>query len=149
MAVPPGHAAMLELYGPGCFNDFLWINEDGCANVWLDIQTCSRRASEMLSRKKIPELRSVLAGFGATPADVIQWGSTDNADSLFWIPSGAPDEWPTVIVEAGQLRLLLIEKPSPDVVRGLLDRTLNCPFFPSEFWEPVPVFERWQSGKEG
>ncbi|WP_189941924.1 hypothetical protein [Streptomyces aurantiogriseus] len=139
---------MLELYGPGCFNDFLWINEDGGPTAWLDIQACSREASEMLSRKKITDIRSVLAGFGAVPADVIQWGSTDNADSLFWIPAGAPDKWPTLIVEAGQLRLQLIEKPSPEVVLGLLDGTLHCPFFPPEFREPVPTFQRWQGERE-
>ncbi|MEU1182322.1 hypothetical protein ABZ464_32725 [Streptomyces sp. NPDC005820] len=147
--LPPGYTALLEVYGPGCFNDFFWIYEDGCPNPWLDIRARSRKTSEILAGKQIPEIRSTLTEFDSDPSRLIQWGVTDNADSVFWIPVGAPDEWPTIIVEAGQLSFQLLQQPSPDIVLGLLDGTLRCPFFPPEFRSNGPVFERWVEEADG
>ncbi|MGW0993221.1 hypothetical protein [Streptomyces sp. NPDC002520] len=143
LLIPPSHAAMLEIYGPGCFNDFLWIYENGRPDIWPNIAARSRESSKILSGKEIPDIRSVLSRFGATPDELIEWGGTDNADSLFWVPVGTEDRWPTLIVEAGQLDFIMIEEQSPEVILSFLEGTLDCPFFPVEFIEQGPVFEGW------
>ncbi|MFD0723417.1 hypothetical protein [Streptomyces globosus] len=140
---------MLELYGPGCFSDFLWIYENSRPDIWPNIGARSRESSEILSGKDIPNIRSAVGRLGVTPGDLIQWGSTDNADSLFWVPVGSEDRWPTIIIEAGQLDFMLIEGQSPAVVLGLLEGTLNCRFFPVEFRDFDPLFERWSGGQVG
>jgi hypothetical protein len=71
---------------------------------------------------------------------LIQWGGTDNADSLFWIPAGEPDRWSTLIVEAGQLSHLVVPGTVPDLLLGLLTGTLECPVFPEDFPSPSPEF---------
>lgn len=149
LVIPPSHTVMLELYGPGCFNDFLWIYENSHPDIWPNIGARSRESSEILSGKDIPNIRAIMGRLGATPGDLIQWGSTDNADSLFWIPVGPEDRWPTLIIEAGQLDFLVIEEQSPAVVLGLLEGTLDCPFFPVEFRDSDPLFERWSGGQVG
>lgn len=148
VVIPPSHEAMLELYGPGCFNDFLWIYENSRPDIWPNIGARSRESSEILSGKEIPDIRSVMGRVGAAPADLIQWGSTDNADSFFWIPAGPADGWPTLIIEAGQLEFMVIEAPSPAVVLGLLEGTFDCPFFPVEFKESEVIFDGWSDGHE-
>ncbi|MFF8442906.1 hypothetical protein ACF07U_18840 [Streptomyces californicus] len=149
MVVPQSHTAMLDVYGPGCFNDFLWIYDRARADVWPDIGARSRESAEILAGKEIPAIRSVTGRLGAAPEDLIQWGGTDNADSLFWIPVGEPESWPTLLVEAGHLAFLLVEEPSPSVILGLLAGTLECPFFPPDFREAEPSFERWRGeGRE-
>ncbi|MFJ9020743.1 hypothetical protein ACIRPU_12260 [Streptomyces sp. NPDC102259] len=148
MVLPSSHAELLEVYGPGCFNDFFWIYDDGCPNTWLDIRARSQKATQILSGKRIPEIRAVLDEFELDPSSMIQWGVTDNADYVFYIPSGVPDEWPTLIVEAGQLSFQLLQQSAPEILLGLLDRTLTCPFFSVEFFETVPTFQRWQEEAE-
>ncbi|MEW5628854.1 hypothetical protein [Streptomyces hydrogenans] len=143
MTVPPLHARLLEVYGPGSFNDFLWIFEQGCSNPWLDIDTLSRRAADILSKKKIPEIRSIVADFKSDLSHLIQWGATDNADEIFWIPTGHPEDWPTLIVQAGQLEFQLIRRSSLEVLHGLIGGELRCPFFPEDFLRHRPTFERW------
>ncbi|MET9856364.1 hypothetical protein ABZY57_25905 [Streptomyces sp. NPDC006450] len=143
-AVPPSHAELVKRYGAGCFDDFLWIYEEECPNEYLDIGQQTREAYDILSQADIPEIRSMLNEFGAVPEELIQWGRTDNADSLFWIPSGAPEDWPTLIVSAGQLDFLLVRSTSPGVVLGLLERSIRCSFVPAEFFDTAPTFERWR-----
>ncbi|MGW1268556.1 hypothetical protein [Streptomyces sp. NPDC002491] len=135
---------LLKAYGPGCFNDFFWVYGNPCPNPWLDIRTRSQQASKILSGKRIPEIRQTVSEFKIDPSDIIQWGVTDNSDYVFYIPSGVPDDWPTLIVEAGQLRFQLLRQPVSDILLGFLDGTLHCPFFPAEFFETVPIFQRWQ-----
>ncbi|MFJ8868112.1 hypothetical protein ACIRD6_20400 [Streptomyces sp. NPDC102473] len=138
---------MLEIYGPGCFNDFLWIYENSRPDIWPNVKARSRESSEILAGKEILQISSVLGRFGVTPDDLIQWGSTDNADSLFWIPVGQVDHWPTLIVEAGQLDFVVIEEQSPDIVLSLLEGALDCPFFPAEYGDCGPSFEAWSGGE--
>jgi len=143
LTLPLSHARLLEAYGPGSFNDFLWIYEQDCPNPWLDITQRSRETTRLLSRKQIPEIRSLLSHFGSNPSLLIQWGATDNADEIFWIPEGDPEEWPTLIVEAGQLSFQIVRQNSLELLLGLLEGTLDCPFFPEEFLTHPPAFERW------
>jgi hypothetical protein len=51
-------------------------------------------------------------------------------------------------VETGKLRFQLMRQSSPDVVLGLREGTLGCPFFPPDFWEPVPEFRPWSGERE-
>jgi hypothetical protein len=142
-AIPPDHTSMIDLYGPGCFNDFLWIYENAHPDVWPNIGARSRASVDIFSSKEIPNVRTAVERCGGSVGDVIQWGSTDNADSFFWIPVGPREHWPTLIVEAGQLNFMVIEEQSSAVVLGLLDGTLSCPFFPPEIVEVAPRFEEW------
>ncbi|MGW6686049.1 hypothetical protein [Streptomyces sp. NPDC054961] len=141
--IPPGHAAMLDVYGPGSFNDFLWIYGNSNPEIWPNIEMRTRASSAMFIQNDLSGVRSALAGFDVDPGELIEWGGTDNADCLFWIPSGQADSWPTLIIEAGQLDFMVIEESSPEVVLRFLEGRLNCPFFPAEFIDRPPEFESW------
>ncbi|OEJ33444.1 hypothetical protein BGK67_20805 [Streptomyces subrutilus] len=136
---------MLDIYGPGSFNDFLWIYGDSHPEIWANIETRTRASSKILAAKEIPQIRSLLTESNLTPADLIEWGGTDNADCLFWIPTGPADTWPTLIVEAGQLDFVVIETSSPEVILSFLEGNLDCPFFPAEFTDCEPSFEGWSA----
>ncbi|MFG2294993.1 hypothetical protein [Streptomyces sp. NPDC048603] len=141
--IPPSHAAMLDVYGPGRFNDFLWIYGNSNSEIWPDIEARTKASSAILAGKKIPGIRAALTKFGISPDELIEWGATDNADCLFWVPTGQADAWPTLIVEAGQLDYTVVEASSPDVVLRFLEGRLDCPFFPAESTSRFPEFESW------
>ncbi|GAA3394846.1 hypothetical protein GCM10017752_41810 [Streptomyces roseoviridis] len=78
---------MLEKYGPGCFNDFLWIYENSEPGIRPNIEARTREASEILAGVTAPVGRHLAREFGVSLADLVQWGSTDNADWLSGYPS--------------------------------------------------------------
>ncbi|MFE4548584.1 hypothetical protein [Streptomyces sp. NPDC056785] len=139
-AIPAGHQEMTDLYGAGSFDNFVSVYERRCLNLHLDIDENTRLSAVFMTAKSIPALRRALQDFGTGPEDLVQWGGTDNADSLYWIPAGPPDEWPTLIVEAGQLDFMVVPLGSPSVILGLLNGTLTCSFFPEDFPSAEPHF---------
>lgn len=138
--VPPSHRALTGTYGTGCFDEFLWIYADGAENHHLDIASRTESARSLLGGKSIPEIRAALHTFGVTPADLVQWGGTDNGDSLLWLPVGEPDQWPTIVVEAGQLSFTVLSGTSTAVLVGLLTRAATAEPFPEDFPSDFPDF---------
>ncbi|OQQ17824.1 hypothetical protein B0675_12490 [Streptomyces sp. M41(2017)] len=138
--LPQSHGALVDAYGTGCFDEFLWIFAAGADNANLDIEIATGAMRSILDSKAAPDLREALARHQSEPGDLIQWGTTDNGDPLLWIPDGDPADWPTVIIQAGQLEFIVSSRTSTGVVLDLLTRELQPPFFPEDFPSSRPVF---------
>lgn len=139
-AVPADHHELMHAYGVGCFDEFLWVFADGAPNGNLDIAENTRRLRSILRDKSLPWLSRVLEEYPFSPHDLIQWGVTDNGDMLAWITSGEPEDWPTVIIQAGQLAAVVSPASSTTTVLHLLTGALRVPFFPSDFPSRRPEF---------
>ncbi|MBC2908242.1 hypothetical protein [Streptomyces cupreus] len=131
---------MTDTYGAGCFDEFLWIFAQGASNGHLDIAEQTGQMRSLLRGKVVPGLGPVLEEYRAESGDLVQWGVTDNADLLAWIPAGDPDHWPTVIIQAGRLGAVVTARSSADTVLGLLTGALRVPFFPDDFPSERPSF---------
>jgi hypothetical protein len=129
-----------RVYGFGCFDEFLWIFADGASNSHLDITEGTRQMQSTFQGRALDELSRVLDEYEAVPQDLIQWGVTENADLLAWIPRGDPESWPTVIIQAGYLASVVSQKSSIATVVHLLTGSLRVPFFPSDFPSEHPEF---------
>jgi hypothetical protein len=138
--IPESHYDLVRTYGTGCFDDFLWIFAMGADNANLDIESSTGVMQSILRAKGAPDLREVLARYGVKPQDMIQWGSTDNGDSLLWIPAGEPENWPTIVIQAGQLAFVSSPRSSTGVVLDILTGELNIGFFPDDFPSDHPEF---------
>ncbi|MEV1007565.1 hypothetical protein [Streptomyces sp. NPDC049881] len=138
--VPDGHRRLVDAYGVGCFDEFLWIYGAGAGNPHLDIGAATDTVRSLLRGKDIPALRDVLRPYGLVPEALVQWGGTDNGDALLWLPAGPPDAWPTLIVEAGQLDLAVVERDSTGVVLDLLTGASHVRIFPNDFPSARPQF---------
>jgi hypothetical protein len=138
--LPADHRELTRTYGTGCFDEFLWIFADGAANARLDIRHQTEQLRSTLHGKPLDALRGVLNEQGACPGDLIQWGVTDNADVLAWIAVGEPDDWPTVIIQAGQLGAVVSREGSIATLLRLLTGSLRVPFFPEDFPSERPEF---------
>ncbi|TDC27142.1 hypothetical protein E1265_02365 [Streptomyces sp. 8K308] len=138
--VPDSHRALVDAYGVGCFDEFLWIYGVGAENPHLDIAAATEVTRTILRGKPIPRIRAALAAHGLDTDDLVQWGGTDNGDVLLWVPVGAPDAWPTLIVEAGQLDFALVAESSTRVILGLLTGSLRVRCFPEDFPSERPEF---------
>lgn len=138
--IPPSHRRLTEAYGTGCFDEFLWIYADGADNLNLDIAASTESTRSILRDKDIPEIRDALSPYGLVPEDLVQWGGTDNGDSLLWLAVGEPDDWPTIIVEAGQLSFSVVSETSTTILLGLLTRAVVASPFPDDFPSGRPQF---------
>jgi hypothetical protein len=138
--IPDDYRRLLGIYGPGCFDEFLWVFAGGVENGHLDILERSKEVRSILGRKVIPILQDVLDEFGATVDDLVQWGITDNADLLVWIAKGSPEDWPTLIVQAGQLNVFVSSAKATETLVGLLTGSMRPGFFPEDFPSDSPRF---------
>lgn len=99
VTLPDDHRALLDTYGPGAFDDFLWLLAPGAEERHLDLV---EQASVRLEA-----LRSLAAGGEVVPYDVdggelLPWAVTDNGDVCFWrcSPRHDPERWGVVVNEA-------------------------------------------------
>ncbi|MFD4261265.1 hypothetical protein ACFWR9_27470 [Streptomyces sp. NPDC058534] len=140
ITIPASHKALIETYGTGCFDEFLWIFAEGAQSGQLDIPERTRDLRTVLQRKKLNAIHDDLGEQKFDADDLIQWGVTDNADLLTWIARGSPEEWPTAIIQAGQLRAVVSPRSSTATVLDLLTRATVVPFFPPDFPADRPEF---------
>jgi hypothetical protein len=138
--VPESHLRLSHAYGAGCFDEFLWVFAGSSENEYLDIEAATAQTRSVLRSKQIPEVRHTLREFEMVPERLIQWGVTDNADVLLWIPAGDPEDWPTVVLQAGQLDFVVARRSSTGLVLDLMTRALRIPFFPDDFPSSRPRF---------
>lgn len=139
-AIPGNHHDLVRAYGTGCFDEFLWIFAMGADNAHLDIDTATSATQSALRDKDVSALREALSRRHATPEELIQWGVTDNGDSLLWIPTGDPEDWPTIVIQAGQLDFVISPRSSTGVLLDLLTGELHLRFFPDDFPSSAPEF---------
>ncbi|WP_399888133.1 hypothetical protein ACGH7X_25025 [Streptomyces sp. BBFR51] len=140
MAVPASHRALVETYGTGCFDEFLWIFAEDAPGGRLDIAERTRALRAILRGRELYAIHDVLGERGLSADELVQWGVTDNADLLVWITRGEPEEWPTAIIQAGQLRAVVSPRSSTATVLDLLTRATVVPFFPPDFPGDRPEF---------
>ncbi|MET9402414.1 hypothetical protein [Kitasatospora sp. NPDC002965] len=138
--IPRSHRALIDAYGPGCFDEFLWVFAEGSARPGSDIVRQTEEARQLLRDYPEPDLPALLAEHGLTTDDLVQWAVTDNADLLFWLPVGEPDDWPTLVVQAGRLRFAQLPLSSPGVLLALLSGTVRLALFPDDFPSERPEF---------
>jgi hypothetical protein len=138
--LPEDHRALTQAYGPGCFDEFLWVFAVGAENKHLDVGECSRELRSLLQRRNVPLLKEVLREHDAGIGDLVQWGVTDNADILAWIARGPAGSWPTVIIQAGQLDAVVTPRKYIEVLLDLLTGSMRVRFFPADFPSDRPEF---------
>ncbi len=138
--LPSDYRRLIETYGVGCFDEFLWIYGDVEDNPNLDLRTRSAAARSDLAEHGSPSFRARLAALGISSDELMKWGATDNGDWLMWVTAGSPDSWPTLILEVRQRDLLLVPRTSTGVILDLLTGELTTSIFPDDFPSGRPSF---------
>lgn len=94
LALPADYKALIDEYGAGSFDDFLWVFEPYHDNQFLDLlwQTPNHlRVLRTLVEDGGGEEPYLLR---SEPGGLVSWGLTDNGDMCFWhVTSRDPSEW--------------------------------------------------------
>lgn len=100
--LPADYVELIEVYGSGQFDEYLYLLEPFCFNPYYDL------VREYRDRRDA--LRMLFGEGGPRPAEltdpenqVIPWASTDNGEYLYWLvrPGVDPNDW-TVLVNEGR-----------------------------------------------
>jgi hypothetical protein len=134
--LPSDYIELIETYGGGRFEHYLWLLEPFSANEFYDlVRSAGERAEafEMLwsSGEEKPS-------FLDAPAQrLLPWASTDNGEFAYWLvsPGVPPDRWPVVVNEARGEDWARYDLGCVAFLLATLRRTVVCDIF----WDDYPA----------
>ena len=149
--LPSAYRRMVETYGSGCIDGFLWLLTPTTNNRHLrledqvQVQTEALLALrgdlvEALPTNVSPSPESVPYPIFPEPGGLLPWLITDNGDVVYWATRGAPDTWSVVTQSprAGHWQEFALQ--SDEWLAQLLRRELVIRSFPDDFPAPEHHF---------
>ncbi|GAA4035237.1 hypothetical protein GCM10022247_70940 [Allokutzneria multivorans] len=99
-ALPTDYVQLIERYGGGQFDGYLWLLEPGSSSDY-DLAEITEEREEALEYLW-NEGEAKPAVLDAPGVRAIAWGSTDNGEYLYWLarPGDDPDAWTVLVNEA-------------------------------------------------
>jgi hypothetical protein len=131
--VPDDYKRLVELYGPGCFANFIWVHDPRSDNPSLNFakQVDIRLDAFRVLRSQHPD--EVAFKLFPEPGGFLPWGATDNGDVLGWLTSGSVDRWRVLVAAARDARIAEYPLNMTAFLHGVLTREIVCPIFPTDF----------------
>jgi hypothetical protein len=131
--LPVDYRALVDTYGEGSFDDFLWLLHPTSPNPNLNLVSALRAHRDALAND--PD------GVGPRPEDLVPWAGTDNGDVCYWrfdshrrlgnsviVNEARGDAWPEYGLSATEWLL------------AVLTRRIRVPIFPDDFPSPKGSF---------
>lgn len=144
--LPADYWSLVERYGVGSFDDFVWVLVPDAVNPHLNYDS---RSTELLDALREVQRLGEEVPFDLTPGheEILPWAFTDNGDVLYWITrDSVPERWTVVVNEGRSGEWEEIQASCTDALVLLLSARQRLTFFPHDFpsQEPrfVPVPER-------
>ena len=142
--LPSDYRQIVEVYGPGAFDGFIWVLQPSAPHPHLDLV--------VLRRRQLAALRELQAEGEHVPyeleiggGELTPWAITDNGDVCFWVRSSAddPDHWEVAVNEARGPGWAMYRVSASTFLVGVVSGALAVDLFPDDFPTASPVFERW------
>lgn len=124
--LPPDYVALIDTYGGGCFDGYLWLLAPDTSYGLLEVAEEREKAfEELFDWEDRP--------CGA--ARVIPWATTDNGEYVYWIVDGEPAEWVVAVDEARGDGWERHEMGCVEFLRATLTGEVRCELF----WGAYPA----------
>lgn len=140
--LPDDYHRLMEAYGPGCFDEFLWLYGSFPENKNLDVWHRSQKVRRVFLRSASVNLNLALEGLGAGRQDIISWGGTDNGDMCMWVAVGPPDQWPILVVDVREDVYLRFDGSVTEFLLAFLRKDMVSDIFPDDFPSDDPGFSQ-------
>jgi hypothetical protein len=142
LPLPADYKSIVEVYGLGRFDHFLWVLIPGKEYQGSDLfyQIDYRvDALQQLKECGVEIPFSVESG----SQELLPWATTDNGDTCYWVTSrgSGPDDWIVTANEARQDGWATYEFSASEFLLAVLSGELRVPVFPDEFPSTYPSFE--------
>lgn len=128
---PEDYKKVIDSYGEGGINEFLWILSPFCENENLNsIEKFKVMKDAYLSmQSEFPEQFSF--EFYNGKKGLFPWGITDNGDELFW--NFKDDTLEIVVYESRYANNMNYIMGMEEFLCRVLKKEIVCPFFPDDF----------------
>jgi hypothetical protein len=132
--LPRDYKTLIENYGVGQFDGFIWILHPTTSNrhLRLDVQI-------ELHRQILQNVNETFA----RPNELTAWAITDNGDTCFWLNRGNsvdPDQWSVVVNEGRGPEWDVTDLPTCAWLEAVLSGRLRVRVFPEDFPSASPTF---------
>lgn len=141
--LPSDYRALVEAYGAGALDGFLWIYSPFADNPYVNVLDEAVR--------ELGALRAIRAGGGTDEvpyqvedvrqSELLPWGGTDNGDICFWHRvKPDPESWTIAIHESRGPDWFTYDGNATDFLVGVLTRSISCYIFPDDFPDETHSF---------
>jgi len=142
LRLPADYKLLLEDFGSGYFNGFLYPFNSFIVDPLLQLEIASSKYAEIDRRNRAGGI-SIPCPIYPEPGGMLAWGKSDNGDVLFWLtdPTDEPDRWAIVASESRGPRWFAHPGPMSEFLVDLLTEAISIPFFGPEQIGGPPRFE--------
>lgn len=140
--LPDDYKRLVEIYGPGSFDGFLWVLQPLGPNEHLDL--LRQREIRLVALREAQEHGEAVpfpVHEGQDP--LLPWAITDNGDVCFWLmdPLDDPNSWAVAVNEARGDAWHRFEGSASDFLAAVLSGSSRVALFPADFPSEGPTFE--------
>ncbi|MFJ2832703.1 SMI1/KNR4 family protein [Streptomyces sp. NPDC087263] len=142
VVLPDDYKWLVERYGPGSFNEFLYILQPSSPFYPTRLVESADRAAEILD-----DLRESGGNIPYETNELLPVGKTDNGDIVYWVtrPEDAPNSWTVVANGARNMKWPHFDGGIVDFLVAVLSGAHRVDVFPNDFVRAEPVFEGYPS----
>lgn len=131
--LPGDYKRLVETYGAGCFDGFIWVFSPFSTNEQLNLlqqaRTVNKSYDELLREFGEPKTYPIFP----EKEGLLVFGITDNGDYLFWRTIGKPDTWTVIVGAAREPRYESFNCSATQFLEGILSGELKSNIFPIDF----------------
>lgn len=142
LRLPTDYKQLVEAYGQGAFDGFLWVLQPSEVNRNLDL---IRQRDVRLTALRTLQASGEEVPFVVESGDeeVVPWAITDNGDVCYWVTSTStdPDGWVVAVNEARGARWQTFDLSTSEFLLAVLAGNLRVEVFPDDFPSGSPMFE--------
>jgi hypothetical protein len=131
--LPADYKLLVNIYGPGSFDGFLWVLQPCGSNKNLDL--VGQASVRLQSLRELAALgETVPYDIGVGDSGILPWAITDNGDVCYWaVTSAEPGLWQVTINDARSAEWREYPTSATEFLTGVLSSRLSCPIFPDDF----------------
>lgn len=139
--LPDDYKSLVELYGPGAFDDFLWILQPFDDNEHLDL-LAQRTARLDALRDLQSQGQAIPYAIDSGIEILLPWAITDNGDVVYWVvePRDQPHTWSIVMNEARGPLWERFEGSATEYLEAVMAKSFVPSSFPDDFPSDRPTF---------
>ena len=138
--LPADFWSLVESYGVGSFDDFVWVLVPDAVNPHLNYDS---RSTELLNALREVQRLGEEVPFDLTPGheEILPWAFTDNGDVFYWITRDSdPARWTVAVNESRSDEWEEVQASCTDALVLLLSARQRVTFFPDDFPSREPRF---------
>ncbi|MFD5137613.1 SMI1/KNR4 family protein [Streptomyces sp. NPDC058378] len=138
IGLPSDYRELIDTYGGGCFDSYLWLLEPDCPKRPYDLSSSIEERDEgfeMLWEEGEQKPAQLLQ---APESRLIPWASTDNGEFIYWLASTGthPNGWTVMVNEARGAWWEHFEVGCADFLVSLLSGEIRSEILSTSF--PLP-----------